>query len=59
VFGQTISNRLFSAGLDLHFVLMMVRDGPGRHRLEHAVAELDEAIKDLRHLMLAVSQRLA
>ena len=59
VCGEAISNRLFSAGLDLHFVLMMVHDGPGRRRLEHAVAELDDAIKDLRHLMLAVTQRLA
>jgi len=59
VFGQAISNRLFSAGLDLHFVLMLVHDEPGRRRLEHAVAELDEAIKDLRHLMLAITQRLA
>jgi len=60
--GQAISNRLFSASLDLHFVLMARYDGhggPGKLRLDHAIAEIDEAIKDLRHLMLAVTQPLA
>lgn len=50
---QEITSRLFSAGQDLYFALMMVRDGPARSWLEHAVTELDDAITDLRHLMLA------
>jgi hypothetical protein len=56
---QVISHRLFSAGLDLHFVMMARRDGPCTPRLEHAIAEIDDALKDLRHLMLAITQRLA
>jgi hypothetical protein len=57
--GQAISNRLFSVGLDLHFVMMTRHEGPGVPRLEHAIAEIDDAIKDLRHLMVAITQRLA
>ncbi|HEX6451367.1 MAG TPA: hypothetical protein VF060_18115 [Trebonia sp.] len=57
--GQMISNRLFSASFDLHFVMMTRNDGPGVRRLEHAIAEIDDAIKDLRHLILAITQRLA
>jgi hypothetical protein len=53
VLGQQISHRLFSAGLDLDFALSLDGNGPASDRLRHAVAELDEAIKDLRHLMLA------
>lgn len=54
--GQAIANRLFSAGFDLHFALALAGDGasPAAQRLRHAVGELDEAIKDLRHLMLTV-----
>ena len=51
---QAITNRLFMAGYDLCFVLGMTNDGPGRTRLEHAVGEVDGAIKDLRHLMLTL-----
>jgi hypothetical protein len=57
--GQEISSRLFSAGCDLHFAMMTVREGPGRQRLEHAVHEIDDAIRELRHLMVAVMERLA
>lgn len=57
--GQAISNRLFSAGLDLNFVMMTRHDEPGVRRLEQAITEIDDAIKDLRHLMLAITQRLA
>lgn len=54
-FGQEISNHLFSAGLDLHFTLMTMPDGPGRDRVEHAITEIDDAIKDLRHLMVEIT----
>jgi hypothetical protein len=57
--GQAISNRLFSAGFDLDFVMMTRHDEPGVRRLEHAITEIDDAIKDLRHLMVAIMQRLA
>jgi hypothetical protein len=48
---QAITGRLFTAGYDLCFVLGMTNDGPGRDRLEHAVSEVDGAIRDLRHLI--------
>lgn len=57
--GQAISSRLFCASLDLHFVMMTRHDRAGGLRLEHAIAEIDDAIKDLRHLMLAITQPLA
>jgi len=52
--GQVIAARLFSAGLDLHSALTLIADGPVSDRLYHAVDELDEAIRDLRHLVLAL-----
>lgn len=33
------------------------RRPPQVRRLEHAINEIDEAIKDLRHLMLAVMEQ--
>jgi hypothetical protein len=51
---QAISGRLLSAGLDLNSALMRCGDGPASAGLWHAVAELDEAITDLRRLVLAV-----
>ena len=57
VLGQAISNRLFSAGLDLDFALTLTGNGPARMRMEHAVTQLDEAIKELRHLMIAVIEQ--
>ena len=57
--GQEISSRLFSAGCDLHYAMMTVREGQGRQRLEHAVQEIDDAIRELRHRMLAIIARLA
>lgn len=52
--GQAISDRLFSAGLDLHSALNLAGDGPVADGLRQAVAELDEALIYLRHLMLAM-----
>lgn len=54
--GDEISNRLFLAGLDLCSALGLVKNGPARERLEQAISELDDSIKDLRLLMLAVAQ---
>lgn len=59
MYAQTISNHLFSAGLDLHFTLMTLHDGPGRDRVEQAITEIDDAIRDLRHLMTEIAERLA
>jgi hypothetical protein len=52
--GQGIAARLFIAELDLHSALTLIADGPVADRLYHAIAELDGAIRDLRHLVLAV-----
>lgn len=52
--GQALANHLFAAGLDLQFALMVVGDGAAAPRLRHAVDEIDQAIKDLRILMLAI-----
>jgi hypothetical protein len=54
---EAITSRLFTAGYDLCFVLGMTSDGPGKTRLEHAVSEVDGAIRDLRHLMLTLWER--
>lgn len=51
--GDEITNQLFLAGLDLCSALSLATDESVRVRLEHAVAEIDDAIKDLRHLMVA------
>lgn len=56
--GQEISDHLFAAGFDLHFTLMTLDDGPGRDRVEHAVAEIDDALRDLRRLMTVIMQQL-
>lgn len=57
--GEAIANRLFSAALDLHFALMVAGEGVVAPRLRHAIEQLDEAVKDLRHLMLAIPQQAA
>jgi hypothetical protein len=54
VLGQGIAARLFIAGLDLHSALTLIADGPVADRLYHAIAELDGAIRDLRHLVVAL-----
>lgn len=54
--GDEITNRLFLVGTDLCSAIGLAADEPVRVRLEHAVAEADEAIKALRHLMLAVRE---
>jgi len=54
--GQAIVHRLFSAGLDLSFAVMVTADGPVADRLQHAIAELDQAIAEVRHLMFALSR---
>jgi hypothetical protein len=49
---QEMSRRLFSAGLDLNYVLMTLdADSPVADRAWHAVEQIDEAIVLLRNLM--------
>lgn len=55
--GQTVAGRLFTAGLDLHFALMLIGDGPAAQRCNRAVDEIDQAIRQVRHLVLAVHER--
>jgi hypothetical protein len=51
--GQAISRSLFSAGLDLNYVLMTLGpDSLAGPRLRHAIEELDSATVSLRHLMV-------
>jgi hypothetical protein len=38
----------------MQFALMVAGDGPAGSHLRHAVGQLDDAIKDLRCLMLAI-----
>ena len=55
--GQRIADCLFSAGMDLQFALMVAGDGPAESKLRHAVAQLDDAIRELRLLMLAIPEQ--
>jgi hypothetical protein len=59
VLGDEVTNRLFLAGLDLCSALGLATDKSVRLRLEQAITELDEALKDLRHLMLAALEAQA
>jgi hypothetical protein len=52
--GQAIATRLFSAGLALNSALSRIRDGPAADRVRQAVDDIDEAIRDVRRLMLSV-----
>jgi hypothetical protein len=55
--GQRIANCLFSAGMDVQFALMVAGDGPAGPQLRHAVDQLDDAIRELRFLMLAIPEQ--
>lgn len=54
VLGDEITNKMFLAGMSLCSAIGLTTDEPVRLRLERAVADLDDALKDLRHLMVAV-----
>jgi len=54
--GQAISSRLFSVGLDLHFVLGLTTHPAARARLEGTIYELDDVIKDVRRLALRLTE---
>lgn len=54
--GQAIAARLFSVGLDLHVVLGLTTHPAARARLEGAICELDDVIKDVRRLALRLTE---
>ena len=56
VLGQAVAGRLFSVGLDLHFVLGLTTHPAARARLEGTIHELDDVIKDVRSLALRLTE---
>lgn len=48
---ELVIGRLFSAGLDLQTALGLMDGHRAGQSIEHAVAELDQAIKDLRDIL--------
>ena len=56
--GQAIVDRLFHAGLDMNYTLMLVGEGsPAADRISQAIDAVDLAIVDLRHLMVALEDK--
>jgi hypothetical protein len=51
-YAQAITNRLFSVGLDLHFVLGLTTHPEATTRVRAAIGELDDVIKDFRNLVI-------
>ncbi len=48
---ELVISRLFSAGLDLQIALGLMDGHRAGQSVEHAVAKLDQAIKDLRDML--------
>ncbi len=48
---ELVIGRLFSAGLDLQTALGLMNGHRAGQSIEHAVAELDQAVKDLRDML--------
>jgi len=55
--GRRIATSLFSAGMDVQFALMVAGDGPAGLQLRHAAGQLDDALRELRLLMLTISEQ--
>ncbi|HEY3687859.1 MAG TPA: hypothetical protein VGL93_32780 [Streptosporangiaceae bacterium] len=51
-YAQAITNRLFSVGLDLYFVLGLTTHPEATARVSAAIGELDAVIKDFRNLVI-------
>jgi hypothetical protein len=49
---DVVVRRLFTAGLDLQAALGIMGDHPASGKICHAVDELDQAIRDIRHTIL-------
>jgi hypothetical protein len=54
--GQSVAGRLFTAGLELHFALRLIGEGPAAQRCAAALDEVDRAITQVRHLALAAQE---
>jgi hypothetical protein len=50
---ELVIGRLFSAGLDLQIALGLMDGHRAGQSVEHAVAEVDQAIKDLRDILFS------
>ena len=46
---DVVVRRIFAAGLDLHAALSLIGDHSGASKIYHALDELDQAIRDIRH----------
>ena len=46
--GDVVVHRLFAAGLDLQAAMGLIGDHPAADRIDHAIGELDRAVRDLR-----------
>jgi hypothetical protein len=49
--------RIFAAGLDLHAALGLIGDHRGASKIWHAIDELDQAVKDIRDIILIEGSR--
>jgi signal transduction histidine kinase len=48
---DVVVHRLFSAGLTLEAALVLIGTHPAARKIEHAIGELDQAIRDLRSIV--------
>jgi signal transduction histidine kinase len=46
---DVVVRRIFAAGLDLQAALGLIGDHRGASKIWHAVGELDQAVRDIRH----------
>jgi hypothetical protein len=53
---DVVVRRLFSAGLILEAALVLIGTHPAAHKVEHAIGELDQAIRDIRGAVFDHSQ---
>jgi signal transduction histidine kinase len=52
-----VVRRIFAAGLDLQAVLLLLGDHPASSRIHHVVAELDQAVTDIRDTVFGRPKR--
>jgi hypothetical protein len=54
---DVVVRRIFTAGLDLHAALALIGDHRGASKIWHAIDELDQAVKDIRDIILIEGSR--
>jgi hypothetical protein len=54
---DVVVRRIFTAGLDLHAALGLIGDHRGASKIWHAIDELDQAVKDIRDIILIEGSR--